>query len=147
MCARALALDPSLPEGRYLRGRLAWSPRAGFDHETAMREAGHALAENPALVGARYLLGVVLFHVGLSTDGEAEFIEVIAVRPERHLRAHARVDLPPPSGRFDEAVSRAKRTSRPSPMRGAWSNLVIGLLRLTAWTRPAARSIDAQRQP
>src|SRR4029453_4493973 len=27
-CERALALDPDLPEARYVRGRLAWTPAA-----------------------------------------------------------------------------------------------------------------------
>ena len=36
MCERALALDPDLPEARYVRSRLRWSPPGGFDHEGAL---------------------------------------------------------------------------------------------------------------
>src|SRR5256885_5893918 len=38
MCDRALDLDPDIPAGRYLRGRLAWTPQDGFQHEFAIRE-------------------------------------------------------------------------------------------------------------
>ena len=30
MCEKALAIDPTLPEGRYLRGEFLWSPRYGL---------------------------------------------------------------------------------------------------------------------
>ncbi|PYQ57445.1 MAG: hypothetical protein DMF58_18250, partial [Acidobacteria bacterium] len=43
MCDRALALDPDIPEGRYMRGRLAWTPQGGFQHEYAIREIVSAL--------------------------------------------------------------------------------------------------------
>jgi hypothetical protein len=33
-----LAIDPEMPEGRYLRARMLWNPRKGFDHAGAMRE-------------------------------------------------------------------------------------------------------------
>src|SRR5207247_100785 len=36
--AKALALDPNLPEARYVRGRLIWTPQGGFKHADAMAE-------------------------------------------------------------------------------------------------------------
>ena len=130
MCARALELDPSLPEGRYVRGRLAWSPSAGFDHATALREAADALASNPALMSARYLLGLVLFHVGLLDEGEAEFSRALAADPEdSYARMHfASCRLH--QGCFAEAVALAEVGLRKTPDRWSQSNLAFALLRL-----------------
>ena len=41
MSEKALAIDPRLPEGRYLKGLLAWTPRTGFDHAAAIRARSH----------------------------------------------------------------------------------------------------------
>jgi len=129
-CARALELDPELPEGRYVRGRLAWSPSAGFDHATALSEAGAALAANPALVAARYLLGLVLFHVGLVDESEAEFARALAADPEDpYARMHV-ASCRLHQGRFAETVSLAEDGLRAFPDRWFWSNLALGLLRL-----------------
>jgi serine/threonine protein kinase/tetratricopeptide (TPR) repeat protein len=145
MCDKALGLDPALPEGRYLRGRLAWSPRAGFDHATAIRESCHALAANPALVAARYLLGLVLFHVGLPLEGEGEFTKALAADPgDTYARMHVTSCLLH-QGRFAEAVSRAEADLRGLPDRWSWSNLVMGLLRLNR-LEEAARAIDQMRR-
>ena len=130
MCARALALDPALPEGRYLRGRLAWTPSAGFDHATALSEASAALAANPALVAARYLLGLVLFHVGLIDESEAQFGEALAADPadpyaQMHI-ASCRLH----QGRFAEAAALAETAQRKFP--DLWSSytLAIALIQL-----------------
>jgi len=40
MCDKALALDPNLPEGRYVRGYLAWSSRGGRTSPPGWRAAG-----------------------------------------------------------------------------------------------------------
>jgi tetratricopeptide (TPR) repeat protein len=140
-CARALELDPELAEGRYLRGRLAWGPHAGFDHAMALAEAGHALAANPGLVAARYLLGLVLFHVGLVDEGEAEFRAALASDPEDpYARMHVtscRLHL----GRFVEVASRAQEDLRRLPDRWSWSNLVLAQLRLGR-LEEASGSID-----
>ncbi len=45
--ARRMAIEPGLPEGHYLKGLLAWSPRHGFDHATAIREYLAAIAGRP----------------------------------------------------------------------------------------------------
>ena len=141
MCARSLALDPLLPEGRYLRGRLAWSPRAGFDHATAIREACHALASNPALVAARYLLGLVLFHVGLPAEGEVEFAKALASDPtDTYARMHVTSCLLH-EGHFARAVWMAEQDLQALPDRWSWSNLVMGLLRLDR-LEEAGRAIE-----
>ena len=81
MCERALSLDPSLPEGRYLRGRLLWSPQAGFDHGAAIREFCSALRSRPGLSEAHDRLGIVLSHVGLLEESRREFEKALASNP------------------------------------------------------------------
>jgi serine/threonine protein kinase len=81
MSERALALEPSLPEARYLRGRLVWSPQGGFDHETAIREYCSVLRSRPGLADARECLGIVLSHVGLLEESRREFEKALASNP------------------------------------------------------------------
>jgi TolB-like protein/Tfp pilus assembly protein PilF len=82
MCDRALELDPDLPEARYIRGRLAWTPQAGFQHELAIREFAAALAERPNLNEGFDRLGVVLFHVGLIDEARELFQRALAISPD-----------------------------------------------------------------
>jgi tetratricopeptide (TPR) repeat protein len=86
MCDRALALDPDLPEARYVRGRILWSPPGGFDHAGAMRELIAALSGRPSLDEAHIRLGVVLWHAGLTDEAERAIERALAVSPG-HLLA------------------------------------------------------------
>jgi len=105
MCDRALAIDPTLPEGRYLRGRLRWSPTDGFDHGYAIGEAAAALADKPSLNEARYLLGLVLFHVGMLDEAESAFGRWLDTDPDD---LYAKIQIGAVrlhQGRFDEALA------------------------------------------
>jgi serine/threonine protein kinase/Tfp pilus assembly protein PilF len=82
MCDRALALDPSLPEGRYLRGKLLWSPKGGFDHAGAIREFLSATAARPNLNEAHDWLGIVLFHVAMLDEAPRRFERALAINPD-----------------------------------------------------------------
>lgn len=81
MTERALRVDPQLPEGRYLRARLAWAPNAGFQHETAIREAAAAIDASPGLYEAHDILGVVLAHVSMFEESAREFERSLAINP------------------------------------------------------------------
>jgi len=129
LCDRALALDSGLAEGRYLRGRLAWSPRGGFDHATALSEAGAALARSPALTAARYLLGLVLFHVGLVAEAEAEFGAALAADPDDPYTQMHVVSCRLHRGRFSETVALAEAGLHSYPDTWSRCNLALGLLR------------------
>jgi TolB-like protein/predicted Zn-dependent protease len=85
MCAHALALDPDLPEARYVRGRLLWSPPAGFEHDGAMRELLAALAGRPNLDEAHVRLATILFHVGMLDEAERSLERALALSPGHFL--------------------------------------------------------------
>ncbi len=81
MCARALAIDRTLPEARFLRGWLAWTPAAGFQHEAAIRDVSLAIAERPGLNEAHHLLGMVLLHISLFDESVRELERALAIDP------------------------------------------------------------------
>ncbi len=85
MAGHALALDPDLPEGRYLRSRLLWSPRAGFDNAGALRELAAALAARPGLGVAHYWLGTILLHLSLGAEAAAALERALEIDPGDHL--------------------------------------------------------------
>ena len=66
-------LDPDLPEGRYVRGCLLWTPQRGFDHAGAMRELLAVIAIRPSFDGAYHALGIVLYHVGLLDEARSRW--------------------------------------------------------------------------
>ncbi len=82
LCERALAIAPGLPEGRYLRGRMLWNPRNGFDHAGAIRELMAAIAGRPSLGEAHHWLAQVLLHVGLLEASVDAFNQALAIYPE-----------------------------------------------------------------
>ena len=141
MCDRALEIEPDLPEGRYLRGRLAWTPHAGFDHATALREATTALARHPGLNEARYLVGLVLFHVGLIEEAVREFEWVLERHPDD---PYAHMHIPScrlHQGRFVESLDLAETAARRAPT--FWMSHVIALCQLRLGRlEEAARTLD-----
>ena len=80
-CARALELEPELPEGRYLRGRLAWSIPGRWDHGLALAECAAAVAARPGLHEAWHRLGTVLCHVSLFEESSACFARAHGINP------------------------------------------------------------------
>ena len=92
MCEKALALDPRLPEARYVRARLHWTPQARFDHAAAIRDLVPALRARPNLEEGYVLLGNVLQHVGLVEEARTLFERAQAVSPG-HPRARSHLVL------------------------------------------------------
>jgi serine/threonine-protein kinase len=81
-CEKALAIDPQLPEGRYLRGGFLWSPRGGFDHAGAIREFLAAIAGRPSLSEAHDRLAVVLDHVSNFEESLRHSGRAVAIDPQ-----------------------------------------------------------------
>jgi eukaryotic-like serine/threonine-protein kinase len=80
-CEQALRLDPALPEGRYARGRLRWTPQQGWDHAGAIRDLHAAVTAVPGFADAHQRLGTVLYHVGLVDEGERHLEQTLAIDP------------------------------------------------------------------
>src|SRR5262249_43090983 len=102
LCAKALALAPDLPEGRYLRGGLLWNPRKGFDHAGAMRETAAAIAGRPSLAEAHHRMAQILNHVGLFEESLHAFDQALAISPDDSVTLHVGL-LQLLQGRFHEA--------------------------------------------
>src|SRR5437667_5225462 len=89
MSDRALQLDPDIPEGHYIRARLAWTPQGGFQHEYAMREIVATLAERPNFNEGFDWLATILGHVGLIDDAVAYYAHALVINPDDMLaRTH-----------------------------------------------------------
>jgi TolB-like protein/tetratricopeptide (TPR) repeat protein len=82
---KAVAIEPGLPEGHYLEGLLAWSPRRNFDHPTAIREYMTAIAGRPNLTEAHERLAVVLYHLGMLDEAASHLQQALAINPEATL--------------------------------------------------------------
>src|SRR4029077_2135684 len=89
-----------------------WNPITGFDHAHAIRESLGALALRPGLIEARYLLGLVLFHVGLLEESDREFGQVLAADPEDLYASTHRGSIRLLQGRFEEALAIAEQAVR-----------------------------------
>ena len=88
LCARALAIEPDMPEARYLKARMLWNPRKGFDHGGAMRELSAALAGSPGLGEAYHWMGLVLNHVGLLDESVLANERALAIYPDDMATVH-----------------------------------------------------------
>jgi serine/threonine protein kinase/tetratricopeptide (TPR) repeat protein len=128
MCEKALAAAPDLPEGRYLRGRLVWHPRSGWDGAGAIREFSAAIAGRPSLNEAHHFLGQVLNHYGLMDEAIRCFDRALAIEPDdQYARVHRSLSLLF-QGRFEEALAATQAASAGLP--SAWAHYQIALCQL-----------------
>ena len=143
MSERALAIEPDLPEGRYTRGRLFWSPQRGFDHAGALTEFAAAAAGRPSLNEAHHWMASVLLHVGMFKEAEVEFGRALAINPLDLIALVHTGLLRLCEGRFREAVEVSRNYAERA---GTWTwtlyQLAHGLIRLGE-REEAARSIAA----
>jgi len=127
-CREALAIEPDLPEGRYLQARLLWHPRADWDGIGAIREFSAAIAARPNLSEARHFLAQVLSHMGLLEEALVGFQRALAIDPEdEYARVHYALAWYL-QGRFEESLgaTRAIVAERPTP----WSLYQTALCQL-----------------
>lgn len=131
MTDRALAIDGSLPEGRFLRARLLWTPQRGFDHAGALRELHAAAAARPSLSQARHWLGTVLFHIAMFDESESELQLALAINPEDIMANGNRGTCLFFRGRWAEARAITEESLRLTPD-ATWTHyqLTHALLRL-----------------
>jgi TolB-like protein/Flp pilus assembly protein TadD len=124
---KAAVVEPGLPEGHYLQGLLAWQPKRGFDHATAIREYLAAIAGRPNLTEAHVRLGTVLFHVAMLEESAAHAGQALAIDPQD---SQAKVYLGFTrylQGRYQEGLEASMRAElHPS----IWSSYQAALCRL-----------------
>jgi TRAP-type C4-dicarboxylate transport system permease small subunit len=128
MCDRALALDPDLPEARYVRARIMWSPPGGWDHGGAMRELMAALTGRPGLDDAHIRLGVVLWHVGLIDEAQRSIDRALALSPGHLLATGHRASCLYHRGEFAAARDVVDGVAREN--QSYWHQYVAGHSRL-----------------
>lgn len=116
---RALQLEPDLPEGRYIRARLAWTPHGGFDHGFAISELMHAIARRPNMTEAYSWLGVILFHVGLIEEARDRFARAYRINPSDLIAATHEASCDIIAGDYERAVPRAREAL--AKLSSAWS--------------------------
>ena len=130
MCEKALADEPDLPEGRYLRGRLLWHPRSGWDGAGAIREFSAAIASRPGLNEAHHFLGLVLNHYGLMEEGIRSFDRALAIEPDdQYARVHRALSLLL-QGRFGDALAATREAAAGNPSSWAHYQMALCLLHL-----------------
>src|SRR5262249_9177388 len=81
--ARALALDPDLPEGHLARAFLLWGPSKNFQHLEAIAELKRALALQSNLPHAYNRLGTILAHIGLLEHAREMYEKARRFHPQK----------------------------------------------------------------
>jgi non-specific serine/threonine protein kinase len=115
MADRALQLDPNVPEGHYIRGRLAWTPQAGWQHEYAMEEIATALSERPNLNEGLGRLGTIAFHVGLVDEADELYRRAVAIYPEDPFAESHFGTLEALRGNYAQAIEIERVSTRKHP--------------------------------
>ncbi|MEO8431167.1 MAG: protein kinase [Acidobacteriota bacterium] len=121
MCERALAIDPDLPEGRYLRGRLLWTPQRHFDFEGAMREIAAAIGARPSMHDAHGIAALLLIHASIIEESDREFDLALSIDPNDTYLAMHRGLCRAAQGRWAECLEIAERAYREAPQR-SWAH-------------------------
>ncbi|PYQ34244.1 MAG: hypothetical protein DMF55_09945 [Acidobacteria bacterium] len=146
MCERALSVDPQLPEGRYLRGSLLWTPRSGFDHVGAMRELVAAIAGRPSLSEAHTRLSVVLDHASMFEESLSASQAAVAIDPADGLalihRGLAHYHL----GQYERALGMSEQASTQTPAAWIYHQIAHCLIRLGRRSEAAAVVDRTSRQ-
>ena len=124
---KAVAIEPGLPEGHYLEGLLAWSPRRNFDHTTAIREYMTAIAGRPNLTEAHERLAVVLYHLGMLDEAASHLQWALAINPEATLSRIHLGSLRYLQGSYREGLEISLEAEREPSL---WCSYQIALCRL-----------------
>jgi serine/threonine-protein kinase len=141
LCARALELQPGLPEARYTRALMLWSPPGGFEHAAAMRELLAALRAQPGLEEAHVRLSTILWHVGLLEPARRHITRALEINPA-HLWARQHLaSCEYQAGRYADCRELAAELRDPMPSYWVYYLHVHSLLRL-GQTAAALASLD-----
>ena len=139
MCDRALSIDRDLPEGRYLRGALLWSPRGGFDHAGAIRELVQAIAARPNLFEAHIRLGVILDHVGMFEESRRVIDLALEIDPQGGPAKVQRGLTQYHLGNYEHALAVSRDAAELTPAAWILHQIAHCLIRLGRLDEAAAR--------
>jgi tetratricopeptide (TPR) repeat protein len=105
---KALALNPDLAQGHYVRGVILWTHPNRFPHEQVIQSYKRAIALDPNLEEAHHSLGVVYFHIGLLDKGEEEIKKALAINPSDNLARFRLAAINVNRGKYEEALTMLK---------------------------------------
>ncbi len=128
--AKALALDPNLPEGHVARGALLWTHAKGFPHEQAIQSLKRAIELNPNLDETHHQLGQVYYHIGLLDKGQEEIERALAINPANTLARFRIGVINTYRGKYEEALAVFKtipHETTPAVWTRAWADALIHL--------------------
>lgn len=113
-CARALELDPDLPEGHLARAFLLWGPSKNFQHLEAIAELKRALALQNNLPHAYNRLGTILAHVGLLDHARGMYERARRFHPQKAV-SHSIVQVYLWNGEYELAREEIETWRAESP--------------------------------
>jgi Flp pilus assembly protein TadD len=112
-CARAIALDPLLPEGHWARSAILWSPAKNFQHAEAIAALERVLAARPNFDRAHNRMAAICLHIG--RFDEARIAHAQAQRSNPKNRSYNLEYIHLYSGDFARAEAAAETWLRESP--------------------------------
>jgi TolB-like protein/tetratricopeptide (TPR) repeat protein len=103
--AKALSLDPDLPEAYLARGDLLWTHSQRFAHERAAQEFRRALSLNPNSDQAHRRLARVYVHVGLFDEALQHAAIALAINPSNAQALNTQAQAILWMGKDEEALA------------------------------------------
>ena len=127
-CHRALALDPSLPEGHSARAFILWSPAKNFQHAESIIALEQVLAAQPNNERAHNRLSAICLHIGRFQEGRRAHEQ--AQRSNPKTRSNNLEFLYLYSGEFAlaEQAAEAWIRQRPGTMYALWFHPLPALM-------------------
>jgi Tfp pilus assembly protein PilF len=81
-CRRALALDPTLPEGHLARAWILWSPAKNFQHAEAIAALEQVLAARPNFERAHNRMSGICAHIGRLPEARMAHEQALRANPK-----------------------------------------------------------------
>jgi serine/threonine protein kinase/tetratricopeptide (TPR) repeat protein len=128
MCEKALALEPGLPEARYTRAILLWSPPRGFDVAGALPEFAAAIAGRPSLGDAHERFAVMLVHISMFEEAARHFGRALEINPNDTMAQIHLALCRYYEGRYRESLDSSQLAVREAA--SAWGTYHLALCQL-----------------
>jgi DNA-binding winged helix-turn-helix (wHTH) protein/tetratricopeptide (TPR) repeat protein len=103
--AKALDLDPNLPEAYFSLGLILWTKTKGFPHEQAIKSFRRALELKPDADETHHQLSMVYAHVGLLDNAHEHVAKAIDLNPNNTMARFRSAVYLAWHCRFDQALA------------------------------------------